>query len=52
MTRQEIEEVFKDITPILYNSLGKELMNLFQVKWKRALLQELLKREKRSIYRR
>lgn len=46
VTRQEIEEVFKDITPILYNSLGKELMNLFQVKWKRALLQELLKREK------
>ena len=51
MTRQEIEEVFKDITLILYNSLGKELMNLFSSgKWKELCYRSFLKKRKKGVF--
>lgn len=52
VTRQEIEEVFKDITPILYNSLGKELMNLFSSEMEKSFATGTFEKRKRSIYRR
>lgn len=52
MTRQEIEEVFKDITPILYNSLGKELMNLFSSEMEKSFATGTFEKRKKEYFRR
>ena len=48
VTRQEIEEVFKDITPILYNSLGKELMNLFSSEMEKSFATGTFEKRKKE----
>ena len=49
VTRQEIEEVFKDITPILYNSLGKELMNLFSSEMEKSFATGTFEKRKKEL---